>query len=268
MTDLHVSVWGEEGPRVLLVHGSMGWSEETFEMQRPLAERLRLELVDRRGMGASPAAGRVDFERDGEDIAAALGEGAHLVGHSYGAIGCLLAAARRPEAVRSLAVVEPPAFALARGTPAVDELEARLAAVYPAPPETDLDKFYADFCEAFGLERPDPGMLSPQDEASIRASMGERPPWEAEIPLAALAAGSFPILVISGTWDETPPEARRIGGGAMSAICEALAAATGAERAVLAGAGHNPQLSVAAAFNERVAAFVEAADGATSSPER
>jgi len=267
VTDLHVSVWGEAGPRLLLVHGSMGWSEETFEMQQPLAERFRLELLDRRGMGSSPAVERVDFERDGEDIAEALGEGAHLVGHSYGAIGCLLAAARRPEAVRSLIVTEPPAFALARGVPAVEELVARLSAVYPALPGTDLDRFYSDFCEAFGLERPEPGMLSDADEASIRASMGERPPWEAEIPLAALAAAEFPILVVSGTWDDTPPEARRIGGAAMNAVCDALAAAIGAERAVFPGAGHNPQLSVAAAFNERLAAFIAPAE-ATSTAER
>jgi pimeloyl-ACP methyl ester carboxylesterase len=263
VSDLHLSVWGDAGPRVLLIHGSMGWSEETFEMQRPLAERMRLELLDRRGMGSSPAAERVDFERDAADIAAVLGDGAHVVAHSYGALGALLAAARRPEAVRSLLVIEPPAFALAREHPAVEELVARLSAVYPAPPDTDPDRFYADFCEAFGLERPDPGMLSPEDEGSIRASMTERAPWEAEIPLDALAAGGFPLLVVSGTWDDTPPDARRLGGAAMDAVCAALAAGTGAERAIFPGAGHNPQLSVSDAFNERVAAWV-----ATSTPER
>jgi pimeloyl-ACP methyl ester carboxylesterase len=30
---------------------------------------------------------------DAEDIAEVLGRGAHLVGHSYGGLGCLLAAA-------------------------------------------------------------------------------------------------------------------------------------------------------------------------------
>jgi pimeloyl-ACP methyl ester carboxylesterase len=256
VTDLHVSTWGETGPRVLLVHGSMGWSEETFAMQQPLAERLRLELLDRRGMGQTPADGRVDFERDGEDIAAALGDGAHLVAHSYGALGAMLAAARRPDAVRSLLVIEPPAFALARGAPAVEELLERLAAVYPAPPETDPDRFYADFCEAFGLERPDPGMLLPEDVHSIRASMTERAPWEAEVPLDELTAGGFPILVASGTWDDTPPEAQRLGGAAMDAICAELAEQTGAERVIFPGAGHNPQLSVSEAFNERLAAWI------------
>jgi len=267
LTDLHVSHWGEGGPRVLLVHGSMGWSEETFAMQSPLAERFRLELLDRRGMGSSPSVERVDFERDGADIADALSDGAHLVGHSYGAIGCLLAAARRPEAVRSLCVIEPPAFALARGVAAVEELVRRLRAVYPAPPDTDPDRFYADFCAAFGLERPDPGMLTPEDEHSIRASMGERPSWEAELPLAELAAAPYPKLVVSGNWDDTPPEARELGGAAMNAVCDALAEAIGSQREVFPGAGHNPQLSVYAAFNERLASFVDAAE-ATSPAAR
>jgi len=58
---------------------------------------------------------RQDFEEDARDIAALLGDGAHLVGHSYGAVGALYAAALRPEAVHSLTVNEPPAFGAGRG---------------------------------------------------------------------------------------------------------------------------------------------------------
>jgi pimeloyl-ACP methyl ester carboxylesterase len=47
------------------------------------------------------------------------------VGHSYGAIGALCAAALRPQAVRSLTVNEPPAFRLARGDAAADTVAAR-----------------------------------------------------------------------------------------------------------------------------------------------
>lgn len=92
MSDLDVVVWGE-GERVVLVHGSFGWGEETFAEQRPLADRYRLLLSDRRGHGDSPPAERVDFERDAADLAELLGGGAHLVGHSYGAIACVLAPA-------------------------------------------------------------------------------------------------------------------------------------------------------------------------------
>ncbi|MFL5944299.1 MAG: alpha/beta fold hydrolase, partial [Gaiellaceae bacterium] len=106
---VHVTVWGEGEPAVF-VHGSFGWGEETWREQRPLGEHNRLLLIDRRGFGSSAPDGRVDFERDAEDVAELLGDGAHLIGHSYGGVVSLLAAARRPEAVRSLALIEPPAF--------------------------------------------------------------------------------------------------------------------------------------------------------------
>ena len=88
---LNVTVWGE-GDAAVFVHGSFGWGEETWREQRPLAEHYRLLLVDRRGFGASPANGRVDFERDAHDVAEVLAGGAHLVGHSYGGVVSLLAA--------------------------------------------------------------------------------------------------------------------------------------------------------------------------------
>ena len=103
-TGVHVTVWGEGEPAVL-VHGSFGWGEETWREQRPLADHYRLLLIDRRGFGASPANERVDFERDAEDVADLLEDGAHLVGHSYGGVASLVAAVRRPEAIRSLTVI-------------------------------------------------------------------------------------------------------------------------------------------------------------------
>jgi pimeloyl-ACP methyl ester carboxylesterase len=47
-------------------------------------------------------------------------DGDHLVGHSYGGVITLLAAGRRPTAVRSLTVIEPPGTRVALGDPAVD----------------------------------------------------------------------------------------------------------------------------------------------------
>src|SRR5690242_17626930 len=119
-TGLNVTVWGE-GDDAVFVHGSFGWGEETWAKQRPLADDHRLLLVDRRGFGRSAPDGRVDFERDAGDVADLLGDGAHLVGHSYGGVVSLLAAARRPAAVRSLTVIEPPALGLVRGNPVADD---------------------------------------------------------------------------------------------------------------------------------------------------
>src|SRR5439155_4654205 len=97
---LHVTVWDEAplgAPRALLVHGTMAWGTECFAGQRPLATAFRLELVDRRGFGDSPDIERSDYAVDAEDIGRLLGTGAHLVGHSYGAVAAMLAAAARPE---------------------------------------------------------------------------------------------------------------------------------------------------------------------------
>src|SRR5215208_2181020 len=148
---LHVTVWGEGDPAVF-VHGSFGWGEETWQAQRPLAEVYKLLLVDRRGFGATPADGRTDFDRDADDVAGLLGGPAHLVGHSYGGVVSLLAAARRPEAVRSLTVIEPPALALVRGEPAVEDFLAHMD--QSQRDSQDSDEYRARFLQGFGFPAP------------------------------------------------------------------------------------------------------------------
>src|SRR5262245_23855364 len=104
---LEVVVW-DFGPRVVYADGSVVNGPAMGNEQRPLGERWRLEVLNRRGYGKSPLPEvRSDFEEDARDIAALLGDDAHLVGHSYGAIGALYAAALRPQAVRSLTINEP-----------------------------------------------------------------------------------------------------------------------------------------------------------------
>src|SRR5439155_26305242 len=116
--------------------------------QRPLADTRALVLPDRRGYGASPAAGAADFEVDANDVAELLGEGAHLVGHSYGAVVALLVAAGHPEAVRTLTRVEPAAFGVARGDLAVEELIGALAGVYAAAADLPAADSVPSFLEA------------------------------------------------------------------------------------------------------------------------
>src|SRR5688500_20273085 len=109
-TDLHVEAWGDGTP-VVLAHGSLATAAEEWQAQRPLAdEGFRLLVPDRRGYGRSPAARGEDFLADAEDIAALMGDGAHLVGHSDGGLGALIAAARRPEATLTLTLLEPGTF--------------------------------------------------------------------------------------------------------------------------------------------------------------
>ena len=71
--------------------------ERTWRAQRALAARWTLVLPHRPGFGASPPLARGDFEAEAPLIAELLGDGAHLVGHSYGAVIALYAAALRPK---------------------------------------------------------------------------------------------------------------------------------------------------------------------------
>ena len=73
--------------------------------------------------------------------------------------------------------------------------------------------------------------------------MVERAPWEAEIPLDALAAAPFPKLVVSGGHN-----------AAFDALCDVLEERLGAERAVLPGAGHSIQR--VPGFNDLLADFL------------
>src|SRR6188472_491982 len=111
--------------RLLLVHGSVVNAELTWSAQKPLASKFEIVAPNRRGFPPGPDVERVDFEDEAVWLEQFLEPGTHLVGHSYGGVISLLAAARRPEMLRSLTVIEPPAFGVARGNPAADEFTAR-----------------------------------------------------------------------------------------------------------------------------------------------
>jgi len=102
----------------VLVHGTFSWGTLTFSGQRPLAASRRLLVPDRRGFGASPGSSS-DYAVDAVDVVALLGDGAHLVGHSYGGTVAMLAAAARPDLVRSLTLIEPCAHQVAADVPVV-----------------------------------------------------------------------------------------------------------------------------------------------------
>jgi pimeloyl-ACP methyl ester carboxylesterase len=248
-----VTVWGEGEPAVF-VHGSFAWGEETWREQRPLAEDHRLLLIDRRGFGQSPPDGRVDFERDAEDVAQLLGDGAHLVGHSYGGVVSLLAAARRPDAVRSLTLIEPPAFGVARGDEAVEKMIREIGDA--AASTRDPDEYRVRFLRAFGFPA-ELTALGGSRLAAARASMGERPPWEAQIPLDDLADADLRVLLVQGDWCPAPTSARARAGAAFQAVCSVLHDRLQPERAIFPAA-HNAQ-RLGQVFNDRLRSFWEAA---------
>lgn len=188
----------------------------------------------------------MDFDVDAPLVAELLADGAHLVGHSYGGLVSLLAAAQRPSAVRSLTVIEPPAFSVALGDGAVDDIIVRLKQLYAAGP-AEPAAFLAAFLNIVGSSIPLPERLPPELERGARLLMVERPPWEAEIPLDALAAAPFTKLVVSGGHQPV-----------FDAVCDVLERQLEAERAVIPGSGHSVPRT-GAPFNERLEAFLRAA---------
>jgi pimeloyl-ACP methyl ester carboxylesterase len=229
--------------RVVLVHGSVGDGPATWAALEPLRRRFHLVVPNRGGYPPNPPLERIDFEEQAEELTPLLGDGAHLVGHSYGGVISLLMAARQPEVIRSLTVSEPPAFALVRGRPEVEKLVGDLEAFFAGGPY-EPDEYLRGFLALVGSDVQLPDPLPPSLVQGARAALAERSPWEAQIPLEELAATPFPKLVVSGA--HSP---------AFDAVCDVLEERLGAERAVLPGAGHS--LPRAPGYAERLEAFLE-----------
>jgi pimeloyl-ACP methyl ester carboxylesterase len=233
-------------PRLLLVHGSVVNAELTWSVQRSLADRFEIVAPNRRGFPPGPDVEQVDFEDEAVWLEPFLTPGTHLVGHSYGGVIALLAAARHPERLRSLTVIEPPAFGVARGIPEADEFMTRIEEHWTGSPREPAE-FLRGFLALVGSSTP-PGNFTPELLQGARTLMVERSPAEAVIPLDELSWTPFPKLVVSG--GHSP---------AFEALCDVLEERLGAERAVLPGAGHSVQ-RLGEPFNELLADFVERAE--------
>lgn len=114
-TSTSAGVWRDEagpddGPFVVLVHGSMDRSSGLLRLSRVLDHDHRVARYDRRGYGRSaPHTGPFDMAHQVEDLVDVLaGRPALLVGHSYGGNIALATAARHPQLVRAVAVYETP----------------------------------------------------------------------------------------------------------------------------------------------------------------
>jgi pimeloyl-ACP methyl ester carboxylesterase len=215
------------GPRVVLVHGSIMGGDMVWGAQTPLAERWTLVKPNRRGFGASPPADGEDFERDADDIAALIEPGDHLVGYSYGGVVALLAAAQRSD-IRSLSVLDAPALSVVPpGNPIVDKALAEINDIHDRYGPDETDAYAREFGQWVGSPGPLPPEFPPPMQVGARLAYNQRPPQDAVIPLDVLAATSFPKLIVTG--DGQP---------ATGLVADVLEAECGFERAHIKGFGH------------------------------
>ncbi|HEV7824659.1 MAG TPA: alpha/beta hydrolase [Mycobacteriales bacterium] len=249
MGELATERWGDAGPRVILVHGSLGSAATAFSEQQALAGRWTLIAPYRRGYSPSPATERIDADRDADEILELVGDGAHLVGTSMGGVVAMRAAARAPERIWSLTVIEPPALPNAAERPEAAALAAALERHWAENGDADLETFVAGFLRALDVDMVMPSPLPPPLAEAVGNLRTERP-WETGVPLDALAGAAFPKLVVSG--GGTP---------GFEAVCDVLAERLPGKRVCFDGSPHAVQ-RIGEPFNAELEAFLSAAEDA------
>ncbi|MDB5584958.1 MAG: alpha/beta hydrolase [Bradyrhizobium sp.] len=265
---IHVTTWGNAGLPVLMVHGGVqggiGGGPSNFAGQKLLAdEGFQLRLVDRPGFGDSPSRGADDMTADSVWIADTLGNSSHLIGHSYGGAEALLAAARRPQAVRSLILVEPALQAMLLTEPQTLADPGVRAGLQMVAGSILSAKTPADFASGFAARlgsgadgRPNPSAAALQASPKRAEILGcsilqAKTALPAEMRAAAntVLAAHIPVLVISGGYDP-----------GQDAVDEALAKLLGGRHVVVLSPNHFIQQANPTGFNTVVAAFMKGAE--------
>lgn len=255
MDEIYLTKWGDGGRRVVLVHGSAQGSEvggdKHFAKQSELAARgWEVIVPDRPGHGRTPAPGRSDDAKlDGLWVADLLGDDAHLVGHSFGGAVALAAAARRPEAVRSLTLIEPALQKFALTDPDVRKfgLKALLTLALPMPAAVRARRF----ARLVRIPEEIRGGSSASELRKIgRGLKALRLPSGDEIAaqLSVVRAKEIPFMVVTGGWNR-----------AFDAIGRLAAAAGGGQHVLITSSHHFPQ-AVSDEFNDRLNNFMLEAD--------
>ena len=255
---IYITRWGTSGPKVIMVHGgAQGGTggEYNFEVQAALAERgYQVIVPDRPGHGRSADPGRPDDAAlDAVWLADMLGDGAHLVGHSFGGCVALAATAMRPEAVRSLTFIEPAMLGLATHVANVRRLLFRLLAAkyFSLSAESRATRSMAILGipteKIGGLE---PGQLKRQGKGLAQIRMPSKAILHRE--LTEVKRAGIPLLVVTGGWSP-----------AFEAASDVVASLGGGRRAVIQSEHHFPQ-RVSDEFNQIFVAFMEQSDATSA----
>jgi pimeloyl-ACP methyl ester carboxylesterase len=223
------------GPPLVLVHGT-GSARWSFDAVRPyLEERFTVIAVDRRGRGDSSDGDGYALEREYEDVAAVVrdaGDGALLMGHSYG--GLVAAGAAQLLDLPRLALYEP---AMGGGLTTAATIERWEGLIEAGERDAVLREFFRE--------------VAGYSEAAIAEAEGT-PVWEARrrivptVPRELRAEGAhrfdsgalsrleMPVLLLVGS--RSPDWARE----SVDAHVEAI---PGAELRTLDGHGHSANMT-------------------------
>jgi pimeloyl-ACP methyl ester carboxylesterase len=250
------------GEPVIMVHGSWG-DHLNWEYVVPgLASSFHVATYDRRGHSRSERLpSQSSIHDDVADLAALiehLFDGpAHVIGNSFGGSIALNLAGQRPEMIRSLAVHEPPLFALLEADPAVQPALAavreRIAAVVAMLEAGQLEAGARRFVDtiAFG-----PGAWDQLPQATRDTFVFNAPTWLDEqrepgwmaLDLERLSEFSAPALLSFG--GQSPPFFPLV----VQRIAKAM---PNARQSVFQQAGHVPHLSHPAEYVRVVKGFIE-----------
>ena len=255
---INLTHWGQSGARMVIIHGgvqgNLGGGPNTFAKQQILSEQgWQLILPDRPGFGKSPSRGPDDMEADAVWISDMLDD-VVLIGHSFGGAEALLAAARRPDGVRALVLVEPALHALLPRSKVMEtNLEARkaflefgeamLSSKTPAEYGMAFARNLGPGTDAAKALDNDPDKAASLGCALLRARMASTESLRTAAETVARA--QIPMLVISGGWSPI-----------FDAIGELAAELTHGQHMIVPSMNHFPQLVNPDAFNDAITAFV------------
>lgn len=135
--------------------------------------------------------------------------------------------------MRSLALIEPAALAVASELPVVATALGANRRYVAASRALSAESYLRS---VFGVE----AIPEPRDFAlrAAETAMRERPCWEADVPVADLGAHDFPKLVLAGVWDTASPEYRSRTGEALIATARFVAQRIGGRFHQVARADH------------------------------
>jgi pimeloyl-ACP methyl ester carboxylesterase len=262
-SNIHVTRWGGSGPRIILVHGgaqgSSAGGDRHFTEQRKLGERgYQVIVPDRPGHGCSASPGRPDdAEADAVWVVSLLGEGAHVVGHSFGACVALAAAATKPNLVRSLTLIEPAMPKIAISHPAV--LKFGMSLMLTNVFSFSSAKRARRFSKIVGI--PPAMQAAPGSEEAKKVGDGLKSlklPSKAQLTqwLTTIKDAQVPLWVMTGGWNP-----------AFEALADEVAKVGGGRRQIIRSAHHFPQ-NISDEFNQTLASVVDAIEKRPTNPAR